>query len=225
MLLKCSLSVLTTGFRLHLILILDSFFPFISIFLLDLDVRLNLRRSTLSYFCVVTILFSVVRGRLLFPSSCFLSFTFLISISVPRVATDILCLLFYYPACRSRRLETDGRHFSQFTVLDFSPTTTEAPLVLQHYCVHLTLGDFFRSNLIDPPCSFNKPPEGSHSSTRTEVPEHTEAPHSSRMPREWVKANTFSSPWPVISFVVVVFVVAYHSGRAFSGEGLRPIAC
>jgi len=40
-------------------------------------------------------------------------------------------------------LESDGRHFSEFTVLGFLPSTADASIVPRHDCVHLGIGDFF----------------------------------------------------------------------------------
>ena len=59
---------------LHLLLApSDSFVQFLSIFLLDSNVRWAFRWSMLSFLGVVTILFSAVRGPLLSPSSCLCS--------------------------------------------------------------------------------------------------------------------------------------------------------
>jgi hypothetical protein len=42
-----------------------------------------------------------------------------------------------------RLLETEGRHFLEFTVRGFLPSTADAPVVPQHSSVHLGLGIFF----------------------------------------------------------------------------------
>ena len=75
----------------------DSFVQFLSIFLPDSDVRWTLRWSMLRFLGMITILFSAVRGPLLFPSSWLC-----IIIGVSRVARDVFCPLRYSPACRSK---------------------------------------------------------------------------------------------------------------------------
>ena len=53
-----------------------------------------------------------------------------------------------------RLLESEGRHFSEFTVLGFLPSTAGASVVPQHGSAHLGLGDLFsRFTALDPPCS------------------------------------------------------------------------
>jgi len=42
-----------------------------------------------------------------------------------------------------RLLESEGRHFSKFTVFGFLPSTADASVVPHHSSVHLGLGDFF----------------------------------------------------------------------------------
>jgi hypothetical protein len=60
------------------------------------------------------------------------------------------------PLAAVRLLETEGRHFSEFTVLGFLPSTADAPVVPQHNSVHLGLVEFFRFTPLDPPCSFHQ---------------------------------------------------------------------
>jgi len=51
-------------------------------------------------------------------------------------------------------LESEGRHFSEFTVFGFLPSTADASVVPRQGSVHLGLGDFFsRFTPLDPPCS------------------------------------------------------------------------
>jgi len=58
------------------------------------------------------------------------------------------------PHDAGRLLESEGCHFSEFTVLGFLPSSTDASVVPQHGSVHLGLGDFFsRFTPLDPPCS------------------------------------------------------------------------
>ena len=58
------------------------------------------------------------------------------------------------PPATVRLLESEGRHFSKFTVLGFLPSTADATVVPRHGSVHLGLGDFFsRFTPLDPPCS------------------------------------------------------------------------
>jgi len=50
------------------------------------------------------------------------------------------------PPAAVRLLESEGRHFSEFNVLGFLPSTTDASdasVVPQHDSVHFGLGDFF----------------------------------------------------------------------------------
>jgi len=47
------------------------------------------------------------------------------------------------PPAAVRLLESEGRHFSEFTVLGFLPSTADASVVPRHGSVHLRLGDFF----------------------------------------------------------------------------------
>ena len=47
------------------------------------------------------------------------------------------------PPAAVRLLESEGRHFSKFTVLGFLPSTADASVVPRHGSVHLGLGDFF----------------------------------------------------------------------------------
>ena len=47
------------------------------------------------------------------------------------------------PPAAVRLLESEGRHFSEFTVLGFLPSTADASVVPRHGSVHLGLGDFF----------------------------------------------------------------------------------
>jgi hypothetical protein len=61
------------------------------------------------------------------------------------------------PPAAVRLLETEGHLSSEFTVLGFLPSTTDAPVVPQHGSVHLGLGDFFfRFTPLDLPCSVNQ---------------------------------------------------------------------
>ena len=58
------------------------------------------------------------------------------------------------PPAAVRLLESEGRHFSEFTVLGFLPSTADASVVPRLGSVHLGLGDFFsRFTPLDPPCS------------------------------------------------------------------------
>jgi len=51
-------------------------------------------------------------------------------------------------------LESESRHFSEFTVLGFLPSTADASVVPRHGSVHLGLGDIFSSfTPLDQPCS------------------------------------------------------------------------
>jgi hypothetical protein len=55
-----------------------------------------------------------------------------------------------------RLLETEGHHFSKFTVLGFLPSTANASVVPQHDSIHLGLGDFFKCTAQDLPFSVNQ---------------------------------------------------------------------
>ena len=58
------------------------------------------------------------------------------------------------PPAAVRLLESEGRHFSEFTVLGFLPSTADAFVVPRHDSVNLEEGDIFsRFTLLDPPCS------------------------------------------------------------------------
>ena len=58
------------------------------------------------------------------------------------------------PPAAVRLLKSEGRQFSEFTVLGFLPSTAGATVVPQHGSVHLWLGDFFsRFTPLDPACS------------------------------------------------------------------------
>ena len=58
------------------------------------------------------------------------------------------------PPAAVRLLESEGRHFSEFTFLGFLPSITDASVVFRHGSVHLGLGDFFsRFTPLDPPFS------------------------------------------------------------------------
>ena len=57
------------------------------------------------------------------------------------------------PPAAVRLLESEGRHFSEFTVLGFLPSTAVASVVPRHGSLHLGLGDFFsRFTPLDRPC-------------------------------------------------------------------------
>jgi len=47
-----------------------------------------------------------------------------------------------------RLLESEGRHFSKFTVLGFLPSTADASVFPQHGSAHLGVGNFFLSLLL-----------------------------------------------------------------------------
>jgi len=58
------------------------------------------------------------------------------------------------PPAAIRQLESEGRQFSEFTVLGFLPSSTDASVVRRHGSVNLGIGDFFsRFTPLDPPCS------------------------------------------------------------------------
>ena len=58
------------------------------------------------------------------------------------------------PPAAVRLLESEGRQFSEFTVLGFLPSTVDASVVPRHGSVHLGLGGFFsRFTPLDPPYS------------------------------------------------------------------------
>jgi len=58
------------------------------------------------------------------------------------------------PPAAVRLLKSEGRHFSEFTILGFLPSTAGASVDPQHGSVHLGLEDFFsRFTSLDPPCS------------------------------------------------------------------------
>jgi hypothetical protein len=58
------------------------------------------------------------------------------------------------PPAAVRLFESEGRHFSRFTVLGFLPSTADASVVPWHGSVHLGLGDFFsRFTALGLPCS------------------------------------------------------------------------
>ena len=85
---------------------------------------------------------------------CALQFCFLFIIAVPPVARDVSVHCSIAPPAAVRLLQSEGRHFSQFTVLGFLPSTAVASVVPRHGSVHLRLKDFFsRFTPLDPPCS------------------------------------------------------------------------
>jgi len=47
------------------------------------------------------------------------------------------------PPASVRLLESEGRHFSKFTVVGFLPSTADASVVPRHGSLHLGLWDFF----------------------------------------------------------------------------------
>jgi len=47
------------------------------------------------------------------------------------------------PPAAVRLLESESRHFSEFTVLGFLPSTADASVVPRHGRVHLGLGDYY----------------------------------------------------------------------------------
>jgi len=58
------------------------------------------------------------------------------------------------PPAAVRLLQSEGRHFSKFTVLGFLPSAADASLVPRYGSVNLGLGDLFsRFTPLDPPCS------------------------------------------------------------------------
>jgi hypothetical protein len=81
------------------------------------------------------------------------NYFFLITINIPPVARDVF---FPLPAA-VRLLETEGRHFSKFTVICFLSSTKDASVVPWHSSVHLGLGDsFLKFIAVDLPCSVNQ---------------------------------------------------------------------
>jgi len=52
------------------------------------------------------------------------------------------------PPAAVRLLESEGRHFSKFTVHGFLPSTADVSVVPRHDSVHLRLGDFFFRGLL-----------------------------------------------------------------------------
>ena len=55
------------------------------------------------------------------------------------------------PPATVRLLKSEGRHFSEFTVPGFLPSTAGTSVLSQHDSAHLGLGDFFsRFTPLDP---------------------------------------------------------------------------
>jgi hypothetical protein len=108
-------------------------------------------------------------------------------------------------------LETEGCHFSEFTILCFLPSTAAAPVVPHHSCLHLGLRDFClevyssRSTVL----SINLATPEVCDSSCMDSPKHREATYSHCMLLERVKANIPSpqlSPFYIIYIIIIIII-------------------
>jgi hypothetical protein len=76
-------------------------------------------------------------------SNIFIIFCFHSHFCPSCIKDNILIYCSTAPLATVRLHESKGRHFSEFTILDFLPSTTEAPADILHDSAHLVLGNFF----------------------------------------------------------------------------------